>query len=770
MSQIIRRVTVCVTSLAGCLIVAPDVRAADTAEGARAVLQKYCYQCHGKDGRNEGGMNVVTDLRKLVESKRVIPGEPDRSKLLRRVTVGDMPPEIDFEDASENPKPLPRPTPAEIATLRAWIKEGAGDTAKQAAPRRFVSELDILKFIADDLQKINPRERKFTRYFTLTHLANAGYNEDQLQTYRHGLSKLINSLSWNRKIKVPTPIDPARSVLRIDLRDYLWDDGVWRSILDSYPYGVRHEGAAAAPVYELTASDLPIVRADWFVYAASRPPLYHEVLRLPATIEELERKLDVDAGANIRQDRVARAAFNASGVSRNNRLIERHESTNGGYWRSYDFAANADRKNIFAHPLGPGDDDQDFSHDGGETIFALPNGLQGYVLVDSHGRRIDKGPIQIVRDNKQADGAVVNGISCMSCHNRGLIEKADQLREVIEKTKAFDKAVLETVMVLYPTQERMNEYLHTDMDRFARAVKDTGAALSVTEPVFALATQFEEEMNVALAAAEAGLEVKAFQELLDGTPRLSQAMGLLLVGGTVKRDVFVDAFPMIAEGRHLRLLNPVAATAAVARAESLAPSRTSARVVVPPAARGIDHGPRASSAPVKSIARGGRPGYPSDRLSLVPDSFFGKHGPRFEDAGPAGSLLVGIRYSTHLFVGRPKVSSVQPLYRASATSPTLIEGETHGDVTSALTTTVARPGYAVGAIRTRTGLSLDGVVIMFMKVNGDKLDTSDWYESPVLGDSQGGSPAFVTGNGSLVVGLQGYSTKNVNALGLILAK
>src|SRR5262249_28148973 len=161
-----------------------------------------------------------------------------------------------------------------------------------------------------------------------------------------------------------------------------------------------------------------------------------------------------------------------------------------------------------------GDGQYEFRHDGGEVIFALPNGLQGYMLIDARGRRIDKGPMEIVRDNKQADAAVVNGISCMSCHNRGLIEKADQLREVVEKTRACDKPTRETGPVLYLPRDRMDEYFRGDMERFAQAVKETGAALSVTEPVFALATQFEEEMSVTLAAAEAGQEVKEFQDLL----------------------------------------------------------------------------------------------------------------------------------------------------------------------------------------------------------------------------------------------------------------
>lgn len=98
-----------------------------------------------------------------------------------------------------------------------------------------------------------------------------------------------------------------------------------------------------------------MVRGDWFVAAASRPPLYHQVLQLPETDRELEKLLQVDVDENLRTRKVWRAGFNGSGVSQNNRLIERHESdlTNGAYWKSYDFGGNDGRKNLFAHPLGP---------------------------------------------------------------------------------------------------------------------------------------------------------------------------------------------------------------------------------------------------------------------------------------------------------------------------------------------------------------------------------------------------------------------------------
>jgi len=60
---------------------------------------------------------------------------------------------------------------------------------------------------------------------------------------------------------------------------------------------------------------MPYVRIDWFVFAASRPPLYHSVLAVPASDRELEQMLRVNVAANIEQEQEIRAAFNRSGVS-----------------------------------------------------------------------------------------------------------------------------------------------------------------------------------------------------------------------------------------------------------------------------------------------------------------------------------------------------------------------------------------------------------------------------------------------------------------------
>ena len=135
-------------------------------------------------------------------------------------------------------------------------------------------------------------------------------------------------------------------------------------------------------------TDIPSVHVDWFIATASTPPLYHDLLSLPLTDRGLETRLEVDVARNLVNApgvRVWRAGFNNSGVSTNNRVVERHTSRYGAYWKSYDFAGSVGKQNIFTNPLN-------FTHDGGEVIFNLPNGLQGYYLVNASGFRLDRRP------------------------------------------------------------------------------------------------------------------------------------------------------------------------------------------------------------------------------------------------------------------------------------------------------------------------------------------------------------------------------------------
>lgn len=152
-------------------------------------------------------------------------------------------------------------------------------------------------------------------------------------------------------------------------------------------------------------------------------------------------------------------------------------------------------------------------------------------------------------------------------------------------------------------------------------------------------------------------------------------------------------------------------------------------------------------------------------LTALPASFFGGDRDRFYDMAPKGGVLVGVRVSYIAKMGGHKVSSVRPVYRVGQK---LVDGKRYGTLLGKEEKAIAKDGYAVGAVNTHTGITVDGFELVFMKVDGDRLDASDAYNSPWLGDTRGGSPRNVSSDGKVPAGLQGRSGNEVNALGLIV--
>lgn len=522
--------------LAG-LVASSSARADDNplAKRAEQVLNTHCFKCHGKEGNAKGGLNFILDREKLVSRQKIVPGKPEESKLLLRVLKNEMPPE----------SVKARMTSDEVAVLRQWIASGAPAFGPAVAQREFLSEVDIVYQIQADLKSIEPRHRKYMRYVTLANVYNAGASDKDLQLYRQAIAKLVNSLSWHRRITVPNAIDPAKTLYRIDIRDYQWSAQTWTRILQAYPHYIAQKGSASKWIRGVTETELPYVRADWFVANASRPPLYQDILQLPLTDRDLERQLRIDVLQNIQEERVARAGFNGSGIAKNNRMIERHDSGYGAYWRSYDFADNTDLQNLFEHPVGPQQGPNSFVHSGGEIIFNLPNGLQAYFVVDGNGRRLDRAPIEIVSDPKRPDKLVETGISCMSCHVRGLHPKSDQVRAHVEKhPNSFGKDDVAIVKAIYPPEAKFKALMDEDVERFTKALEKVGAPASDNEPILALTLRYEGELDLAAAAAEVGFKPEDFSARLTRAAALARPLGPLNVkGGTVQRQVFLTLFP-----------------------------------------------------------------------------------------------------------------------------------------------------------------------------------------------------------------------------------
>jgi serine/threonine-protein kinase len=544
---------------------APAARAAEAdpkalALQARAVFKKYCIECHHGEGSEGGNFDVLRVATLTVKRERkpplVVPGKSAESYLYaEKLAKGKMPPDY-IRDKDQ------RPTEADIATIKNWIDAGAPE-APAAEKRTFVSQKVVQIAIRDHLRAAGKEQVKFLRFFTLTHLYNNPRVPDgDLPVYRAALSKAINSLSWKSDIVVPKAVDKEQTVFVIDVRDLDWDKGnLWREILKEYPYGLSY-GNHSDPemrklqdeINERANCELVDVRADWFIATATRPPLYNTLLRLPKNARDLEKALKVDFETNFLNDKLARAGFITSGVSGQNRLVERHAALHGAYWKSYDFKKENERDDLLRFPLGPHFAknpyrDQAFVHDGGEIIFHLPNQLNGYLLVDGKDNRIDAGPIAVVSDPLKTSGTneIVAGLSCMACHKHGVFPLP---KDVIRDGKAVFGEADKKVRRLYPEQAEMDKLAKKDTERFLKALEEAaGPFLKVgadkdkpitdfTEPVGEIARLYRlVDLDLTMVACELDLEDPKVLLTKLGEKKVKELKlgSLLKEGGVIKR-------------------------------------------------------------------------------------------------------------------------------------------------------------------------------------------------------------------------------------------
>ncbi len=509
----------------------------ELAQQAYTIFQQNCLNCHGPHGSYTEQL-IIESAQGLITTGTVVPGNPDVSEFYKRL-LGPT------ENGAQMPFAQPPLPPAAIETIQRWIAEGAQNWEVQH-DITFITTDEMLTAIQAHLTTLEPFDRPYARYFTLTHLYNAGRSLEELGAYQLALSKLVNSLSWGFEIRNPVPIEGTdETIFYIDLRHYEWDrNEAWMQMEQVYPYNIEFDPETQVGLFEKLTNlraemncQVPFMHVDWFLGTASLPPLYHDILDLPETDRELERDLDVNVTRNIESApgvHVRRAGFKESGVSNNNRVVERHTSRYGAYWKSYDFAGNIGTQDILTHPLS-------FTHDGGEVVFNLPNGLQAYYVSDASGKRIDEAPIAIVRNLAASDPTVRNGLSCIGCHTEGMKTFEDEVRAVFEKQP--DSAIKAQVLRLYVAKSDMDTYVEADTQRYKTALEKTGGVFEGIEPVSRFYEAFHGPLDAPHAAAAVGLETDTFlKEIREKSSLRNLGLAGLLDSGNVKRDTWTEQF------------------------------------------------------------------------------------------------------------------------------------------------------------------------------------------------------------------------------------
>lgn len=536
------------------------INPADLASRVKEVFRVHCFDCHG-GSRTNAGVKILDWDSLVTKRKKVIPGKASSSAVYRLIVAEDqtvMPP-------AGNPRLLD----SDQKLIRDWISAGAPKFPVDviaAAPDPNIQDAGaeyVLNKILAHVRSLRAEDRQFTRYFSTNHLVAAGVSRAELDLQRDAFGKAVNHLSRERQIVIPQVVDPPLATLfAVDLRKLGWHKQalvssqknqpttarpltIYDLALLEYPYGVINENSTA---YKKLLEEflnpghfvrpVPFLRVDWFVSTVTQPPLYEDFLQLPFTVGELEQQLGVNRAGSAREGMAVRAGMTVSGVSRNNRVVERRTISGGAYWKSIDTATSKGRQNLFLDPLN-------IEAAGGEVIFQLPNGLQGYFLAAATGQRVSEAPTSIVTDKFAEDKAVRNGLACMRCHDQGMKDFVDTVRPVFEKLPESPEFRKRDVLALYASQDVMDRIVDEDRRRFLASMETLLGRPQTVEPLIPVSRRYlDEPLSLGVAAGELGLNQRDSLAAVFRTPQLI-SLGLASLGspgGFARRDMWEDSF------------------------------------------------------------------------------------------------------------------------------------------------------------------------------------------------------------------------------------
>jgi serine/threonine-protein kinase len=508
----------------------------------RQILEVNCGRCH--EGTNYGDMDYILDLEELVKNNKVVPGNKEDSQLFVRMQQQSMPPAFER---------VQRPTFGQIDQVGQFIDEldpefGGARTDCNELP--FFNHDDQIAAMANDISRVDEQDQPFTRYLTITYSSNAGDCDRAVQRQRYALFKGINSVSTEAQVGVPQPIDEDETIFRIDIRDYDWDrqidleddgivdfDDAWLAIVDGVgEYAVEFTGDQADDLVQDTQTAVPFLPVNAFVQFTELDDLYYALIGARANLFDFELDvLGIDTEAEIADDNLLRAGFSNSGVSKQERVLNRFDQNTASgyaYWISFDFDNEAaGNESIYQDPI-------DFNFAGGEAIFNLPNGFQAYYVANAAGDRLNEAPVGVVIDPAQNNGVVTNGASCHSCHNAGMITFTDTVRQfVVDNRTLFNNDTFEDVMNQYPSQAEFQRAMDADSELHVAAVERAGVPRRTPDPVSRVFLDFQlGNIDATIAAGELQVDREV---LLDNLDLLDpQLVNLGEEGGYVDRDIF----------------------------------------------------------------------------------------------------------------------------------------------------------------------------------------------------------------------------------------
>ncbi len=510
------------------------------------ILQANCGYCHGPaltQAQAKAGMNFIDDIDALVTAGKIIPMDSANSPVVKRMVRGEMPP------PGSGYQPVTEADVDKVAAFidnpRYWDVPDANCTDQD----QVVDFDQLYQDINDDLGDADNDDQVFFRYISLTNRYTAGVCADGgLDRDRQGMIKMMNMLSIKATVGEVVPVNGDDTLYRIDLRDFDWDrsvdvngqnfEDVWEAIAQNNPYVVEFFGDDANDAKDDAQTAFPVMFADQMMDVAVIGNLYYSIIGVDVNepLGTFISSLGIDVDENIAEEEAIRAGTTKSRISRQDRLVERHDIgiRGGAYWQSFDFDDNAN-DSIFEDPFG-------FTPGGTEAIFTLPNGMLGYIIADANDNIVEDSDILL--DTSQNNFRAVTAVSCSNCHATGFIPVVDEVRDIAVRNAreiGLNRDELEQLEAIYVSPDVFARQVKSDSETFyQRALSQAELPIQGGDPVANVFLRFDQDLELRDVAGDLGVTP---EDLEDNLAILNPVLAVLdSPNGSIDRDDFTDVF------------------------------------------------------------------------------------------------------------------------------------------------------------------------------------------------------------------------------------
>jgi hypothetical protein len=360
--------------------------------------------------------------------------------------------------------------------------------------------------VEKDLSKFAAEDAKYVRYLT-----TESPEESAVASF------VLNTVSDRRKITLPTMVN--KNLIRFDLRDY----GILPknySVVKKDIYTKNDE-----KLKEMTGSDNPIMRADYFIIKAMTGANYRQLMDV-TDLKSFRKRHSYNA-EDVKKARAEQAAIVvSSGLVRTTRYIKRVATVTGSMWEAWDSTTEDYLQNLLTE-----------KYDYMQVIAFNSNGLLSYFSADSKGNAQNNLDVNVAIDHSRSfngDLVVRLARNCVACHTTGVLPVKDHVRALIEKDAAIiakNRELRNRVEDLFSTKLPVER----DQAVYAEALmKTTGMTPQEFTPKFvAIWNRYYKDLTLEEAAKEFGFTPDDFKNFckISGNYHLVN----LVVNGKISR-------------------------------------------------------------------------------------------------------------------------------------------------------------------------------------------------------------------------------------------